>query len=426
VAIKDQQYLDKQARYLPLHGLLAWPLFSFRSQLSLGGCLLLFAAGAQSQSLDISSDDCVIKPYQVANLSSPVPGVIKKILVEQDEFVTSGQAVVQMEDRVERVIVELARGRDFELNLAEEQLEQKVIRSTIDGFVISRFKNEGESVDDQPILRVAQLDPLNVEAVMPMKYVGMIQPGMTAEVNPEMSGSKPREARVTFADQVLDETSNTFGVRLEMSNPELEIPPGLQCDVTFFESPEGTTTASSLAQAATLLISDSNVAPLPSPIDARDAATDKPLEQKTATVQRSPLTLGPFLSLAALHEASDSLQELDIEVRTKTVADTASYIVLTIAEGNAALQQLKESGLKDYYYNKKPPYIGHYSLGVFGLRDNAYSLAAEAEQQGVATEVLDRGLEKNLWWIDLLVSPEEIESHADALEQIRLKQEKSH
>ncbi|MFT7132611.1 MAG: hypothetical protein ACI81O_001321 [Cyclobacteriaceae bacterium] len=104
--------------------------------------------------------------------------------------------------------------------------------------------------------------------------------------------------------------------------------------------------------------------------------------------------------------------------------DVESYIVLAIAEGSVAEQQLKESGLTEYYYLKKLTYLGRYSLGVFSVKDNAYSLAAKAERDSVPAEVLERGLEKTLWWLDLLILPADIESNIDMLEKIQRMQEK--
>ena len=244
--------------------------------------------------------DCVIQPYRVVDLGSPVSGVIGEVLVDRSDYVVKGQEVALIEDRVEQATVELARARakldaqlqseqvnlrydrkskhrvddlygrkvvsinnkdvtdrdeklsrlaieqvkdlqevrNRELARAHELVEQKIIRSTIDGFVVTRFKSQGEFVEDQPILRIAQLDPLNVEAIIPMKYFGLIQPGMLAEVHPELASSSLREAKVTVVDRVGDAASGTFGVRLELSNPGFEIPAGLKCEVKFLETPE--------------------------------------------------------------------------------------------------------------------------------------------------------------------------------------------
>ncbi|MFT5794897.1 MAG: hypothetical protein ACI9OF_002957, partial [Saprospiraceae bacterium] len=74
--------------------------------------------------------------------------------------------------------------------------------------------------------------------------------------------------------------------------------------------------------------------------------------------------------------------------------------------------------------NKKPPYTGRYSLGVFGARDNAYSLAAKTEKKGVPTEVLKRDLDRTFWWLDLLLSKEDMEISAEVRQRILRVQEK--
>jgi hypothetical protein len=480
VASLEQQYFDHQRRYLPRKGLLASLRCTLWSLLSIGGGML-FAVGVQSQPSDFPVVNCVIKPSQIVDLGSPAPGVIQRILVEQSDFVTVGQSLVQIDDGVERGTVEGA-STGTEISV-DEQIERQVIRSTLDGFVINRFKSEGEFVDDQPILRVAQLNPLMVETIVPMIFFGEIQPGMMAEVNPVMAGSHRRKARVTAVEHVggsmrgsiAGSTSDTFAVQLEMSNPGFEIPAGLTCDVTFLESELTLVADSSLVQrdsaisssTGSLLSGEPQALQSSRPRDVRDAETasegliepelssepemmsadvpeepvDEPISQALiellsagdsevdqttlgASDQRSSYMIGPFASVETLYEVSDSFLGLDFEVRTELILDVESYIVLAIAEGSVAEQQLKESGLTEYYYNTKLPYIGRYSLGVFGVKDNAYSLAAKAERDGVPAEVLERGLKKTLWWLDLLILQEDIESNVDVLEKIQRMQEK--
>jgi hypothetical protein len=90
-----------------------------------------------------------------------------------------------------------------------------------------------EYVEDQAIVRIAQLDPLNVEAIVPIELFGKIYLGMAAEVHPEILVAETRPARVTVVDRAGDAGSGTFGVRLEMPNPEYELPAGLKCDLRF-------------------------------------------------------------------------------------------------------------------------------------------------------------------------------------------------
>jgi hypothetical protein len=38
---------------------------------------------------------------------------------------------------------------------------------------------------------------------------------------------------VTVVDRVVDAASGTFGVRLELPNPDYKLPGGLKCDIRF-------------------------------------------------------------------------------------------------------------------------------------------------------------------------------------------------
>ena len=56
---------------------------------------------------------------------------------------------------------------------------------------------------------------------------------MTATVKPEVSEAEPRGAKVVVVDRVIDAASNSFRVRLELPNPNYQLPPGLRCKVDF-------------------------------------------------------------------------------------------------------------------------------------------------------------------------------------------------
>jgi multidrug efflux pump subunit AcrA (membrane-fusion protein) len=101
--------------------------------------------------------------------------------------------------------------------------------------VVERLKSPGEFVEDKPILRIAQLDPLRVEVIVPVARFGTITTGMRAEVTPELSKRRKYIAQVTIVDKVVDAASGTFGVRLELPNPGNFIPGGLRCSLTFVD-----------------------------------------------------------------------------------------------------------------------------------------------------------------------------------------------
>ena len=99
--------------------------------------------------------------------------------------------------------------------------------------VVERYVSPGEYVNTQPLLRVAQIDPLRVEVIVPAQIFGKISPGMTATIIPELREYGQQTATVSIVDKVIDSASSTFGVRLELPNAEHKIPAGLKCLVRF-------------------------------------------------------------------------------------------------------------------------------------------------------------------------------------------------
>ena len=101
---------------------------------------------------------------------------------------------------------------------------------------MQRFLTGGEFAQAQPILTLAQLDPLHVEVVLPVSVYGTIEAGAPAEVRPADPVGGVYEARVKLVEQVIDAASATFGVRLELPNADYVLPAGLECRVRFLES----------------------------------------------------------------------------------------------------------------------------------------------------------------------------------------------
>ena len=91
----------------------------------------------------------------------------------------------------------------------------------------------GERVENRPILKVAQIDPLRVEVVLPATQYGRVQTGMSARVVPELPGASPVTATVTIVDRIIDPASNTFRARLTLPNRGNALPSGVRCKVEF-------------------------------------------------------------------------------------------------------------------------------------------------------------------------------------------------
>ena len=255
------------------------------------------APGAQSAPARDGDLDCLIQPRETVSISSPVDGVIDRVNVDRGDRVREGAVLVTLESSAERAAVAVARARaeqesamkssqtrlDFgvrrfdrtdemfkkelvplkeldeaetakilaehgvleakenlkvatlELERATVALELRTIKSPSSGVVVERLQHPGEFADAKkgPILKVARLDPLRVEVFVPVSMLGRIRVGTRGIVVPEPPLSTPHEAVVTVVDQVADAASGTFGVRLEMPNPDNRLPAGLKCKVRF-------------------------------------------------------------------------------------------------------------------------------------------------------------------------------------------------
>jgi RND family efflux transporter MFP subunit len=156
----------------------------------------------------------------------------------------STQALDQARAEADVARQRLAQARDQrriwnrELRLAEAQLAQRTIRSPANGVIAERYVSPGERVEEKPIARVATLDPLRVEVVLPAPLFGSIRLGATMMVMPEMPNAVPREAKVVLVDQLIDGPSNTFRARLELPNGNYEVAAGVRCRIELLpESP---------------------------------------------------------------------------------------------------------------------------------------------------------------------------------------------
>jgi multidrug efflux pump subunit AcrA (membrane-fusion protein) len=68
---------------------------------------------------------------------------------------------------------------------------------------------------------------------VPVALLGKVAVGMRVQVVPEAPANTPRWANITVVDKVVDAASGTFGVRLEIPNPNNQLAAGLKCKVRF-------------------------------------------------------------------------------------------------------------------------------------------------------------------------------------------------
>jgi RND family efflux transporter MFP subunit len=230
--------------------------------------IVFFIADAGTPILAGQSFDCLIEPSKVVKISSQVPGTLEEVMVERGDPVSKGAVVAMLNSEIEKAAVDLALARkafghrkvqrneelykknlisihdkdemETELKISElhhrdaqEKLAIRSIHSPINGIVAERFLSPGEYVGEEAIMEIVRINPLYVEVFVPVAFFGKIKKGMQAEVTPEFPNPKKHKARVIIVDKIIDAASGTFGVRLELPNPDHSLPAGLKCRVLF-------------------------------------------------------------------------------------------------------------------------------------------------------------------------------------------------
>lgn len=262
----------------------------------LGGAVGCGVGGAFAD--ELTGFDCLIEPHSLVEVSTREEGVIQTLRVQRGDLVKKGQAIAELDADVEEAAVNLARARAelkaeieereeslafakrelrrvdelqrgraasvhekdeattaakraelqlrqaverqelarLELLQAQRLLQRRTIYSPVDGVVVETELAPGESVENHTIMQLAEVDPLNVEIIVPVEYFGAIALGARAAITPKYPGAEVLTATVVVVDRVVDAASDTFGVRLELPNPGYEIPGGVRCDVRFLSA----------------------------------------------------------------------------------------------------------------------------------------------------------------------------------------------
>jgi RND family efflux transporter MFP subunit len=263
--------------------------------------VLAVGFGFPVQAAELPDYDCLIEPHSVVDVSTLEDGVMAEIAVTRGDVIKKGQVLARLESSVEEVAVNIARARakmkskvdskwaglkylkaqqaridelyekkavpfhekqkaetdvilaaaelrearenhelaQLEQQRAEQILERRTVHSLIDGVVVNILLEAGESVEERPIMTIAEVNPLNVEVILPEEMYGQINVGTRAEVEPLIQGAEKRITSVVVVDKVIDAASNTFGVRLELENPDYAIPGGIRCNINFLPGEEG-------------------------------------------------------------------------------------------------------------------------------------------------------------------------------------------
>ena len=252
---------------------------------------LLGAAQPQTKADPSTGYPCVSRPSDVREIGFSIRGTVGALLVEPGQEVTAAQMLVRLDDSVQKAIVEYAtlqanddsslrlaqseleyRAKEFELiestrinqatgsdaqvresryrheqakitleavktqsklratELAREtaQLAQMSILAPFAGTILDIRKRPGETVDEgSPVLTIVSVDPLWLDASVPIKESARITVGAAASVVFEdWENKNPFKGKVIYKSPAGNAGARQVQIRVEIPNPEL-IPSGM-------------------------------------------------------------------------------------------------------------------------------------------------------------------------------------------------------
>jgi len=431
--------------------------------------------------------DCVIEPHMLTDISSQVDGIVESIEVERGDLIEKNQVLARLDASVEKATVDYARMRaaaiaevranktsaefsgrrqervetlyqskalsldqmdetgtqarlaELQLALAREDrelarldlvravenLKRHTILSPIDGVVVERFLSLGESVEEKPILRLAQIDPLRVEVIVPILHIRDISVDQHAMVFPEEPIKGAHRATVTIVDRVADAASGTFRVRLTLPNPDFAVPAGLRCSIQFSErEPETTTIARRSAPPIALAddvrivsnilggkASGATAAKQPRP-EVVDVATSVAIN-KNKNGQNVCATLGPIDTAERAEALRVQVAPKVREARLRQVRreDTQDYMILTpaaanLAEALALLEAIRQAGIEDVSVVRRGKNALRVSIGYYKSKKGADGRRDRGAALGFETEVVPRMMQTESFWLDIGGGPD--------------------
>ena len=434
-------------------------------------CCVLAPACASASDLDQFELDCVIEPHVVVDVTSSAEGVLSDVHVDRSQSIERGQVIAELDSSAEAATVDVARARattntqirlnqaslgldernmartealyrknavaltlhdearttaevstlrlrkaredkhlaELELVRAEVALEQRKVLSPVSGVVVERYKSPGEYVENEAIVRVAQLHPLRVEVVAPVQLFGAIKPGMQAEITPELDSETVRRARVTVVDQVMDAASGTFGVRLELPNPNYDLPGGLRCQVQFLPDELMSSPEESLAREST-----------EQPNTGDEVQPEFHASVADATRDHVPIcrSLGPIASAeqAELLARALAAPGVGIAQREETRSSVVGYVLIAATppgqSADAFERLLVAQGISDYHHYRRGDFMGSFSLGYYRKKQSALDRLAQLTSLDIVADIKPQTESNPEYWLNLTASDEYLDELA--------------
>ena len=254
--------------------------FFFIAYLTISSC------GKNGQSKDLDKKDITAIPVEVstaeigdiaavfsgtatleaeneATVVAKAPGVVKKILVEEGNYVKQGQILARLDDEQQVYKLKQAKANlnklqneyerskglyeknlisadafdkvkyDFDAakasyDLADLDLKYAAIRAPIGGVVSNRFIKVGNMIQlNQETFRITDFDPLNAVLFVPERHLNKLAKGQNVKIGVDALANYSFEGIIDRISPVVDPQSGTFKVTAIVRDPENKLKPGM-------------------------------------------------------------------------------------------------------------------------------------------------------------------------------------------------------
>ena len=208
--------------------------------------------------------DSVLETESSVEIFSESAGLILEVLAEEGDRVKMGQILARLEDEEQRVDLDESKARyeheranfkrtkdlyarqlinqqdydraAFEVEQmrlryerARIQLENTIVRATVDGVITKRITQIGRRVTaNRQLFEIKNLDDIFANVNIPGQHLFSIEEGLRAEISSELVENVHYDAFVKLISPVVDPASGTFKVKvaLEAGN-ETPVYPGM-------------------------------------------------------------------------------------------------------------------------------------------------------------------------------------------------------
>lgn len=213
-----------------------------------------------------------VEPQQSIPLTFQATGIVTQVLVQEGDAVRKGQLLAtvdksdnesmynasvakyrQAKDAYDRLKAVYDKGSlpeikwvEMETNLKQAQSQMEIsksnlsksyLRAPVAGIIGKRNVEPGQhSASAVSPLEIVRIERIYVKVAVPENEIGKIRKGLKATFSISALNDRMFEGTITNVGVVADQISRTYEVKIEAANPQMQMKPGMVCDVFVHQS----------------------------------------------------------------------------------------------------------------------------------------------------------------------------------------------